>query len=60
MKLIIDGTPEEIKKMLNTICGSEEHKKLLNEALIEIKDKTIERLSQTNGTLMEAIKNYHQ
>lgn len=25
MKLIIDGTPEEIKKMLNTICGSEEH-----------------------------------
>lgn len=24
MKLTINGTPEEIKKMLNTICGSEE------------------------------------
>lgn len=28
MKLTIEGTPEDIKKVLNTISGSEEHREL--------------------------------
>lgn len=41
MKLTIDGTPEEIKKMLNTICGSEEHRCLLcnQNATLQLENK---------------------
>ncbi|WP_260365384.1 hypothetical protein [Pediococcus ethanolidurans] len=35
MKLTIEGTPEDIKKVLNTISGSEEHKELTAKEIYE-------------------------
>lgn len=42
MKVTIKGTPEEIKKVLQAITGSSEHKKLKHESL---EDKLAKALS---------------
>ena len=39
MELSIEGTPEEIKNVLQAICGSEEHENLLDELISQNKRK---------------------
>lgn len=55
MKLTIEGTPEDIKKVLNTISGSEEHKELTTKEIYEA--SISQRLSKMND---QQIKEWFQ
>lgn len=48
----------EDKKVLDTICGSEEY--LVNEAVIEMLYKTNNKLLETNQKLLNKIKSLNQ